>query len=161
MTADISPVVGSDLGRSHRREAVWDFKGDRIVDDEPACGSWTAGNANDDSANTRGWLVGHFIDPSQGLRATEDVEVKWAHHAAGEKRPEWTAVDQCTTLVILICGEFRVAVGRRGKTLSRQGDYLMWGPGNAHTWMALTNSTVLTVRWPSVKWNRNGDQRLR
>lgn len=119
--------------------------------DELARGGWTAGNAKDDSANTRGWLVGHFIDPSLGIRATEDVEVKWAHHLAGEKRSEWTAVDQCTTLVILIGGEFRVIVGTQSKTLRRQGDYLMWGPGNAHTWVALANSIVLTVRWPSVK----------
>ncbi|MEU7785590.1 signal peptidase I [Amycolatopsis sp. NPDC049159] len=118
---------------------------------KPVSGSWTAGNANDDSVSTRGWLVGHFIDSSGGVRVTEDVEVKWAHHPAGDKRPAWTSGDQRTTLVILIAGEFRVDVTGGSRTLSRQGDYIMWKPGNNHSWEALTDSVVLTVRWPSGK----------
>ncbi|SFQ77599.1 signal peptidase I [Amycolatopsis rubida] len=101
--------------------------------DEPANGSWTAGNANDDSADTRGWLVGHFIDPSHGGRATSDVEVKWAHHNARERRLHWTSDDQRTTLVILISGTFRVDVTDGSRTMSRQGDYMMWGPGTDHS----------------------------
>lgn len=113
-------------------------------------GSWTAGNAHDDSANTRGWLVGHFIDQSQGIRATEDVEVKWARHAAGDKRSEWASGELRTTLVILVSGEFRVDVTGGTKTMNRQGDYVMWGPGIAHSWEALDESVVTTVRWPSA-----------
>ena len=119
--------------------------------DEPASGSWTAGNANDDSADTRGWLVGHFIDPSQGVRADGDVEVKWARHAAGEKRSEWTSGDQRTTLTILISGEFRVDITEGSKILTHQGDYVMWAPGVDHSWEALAPSIVLTVRWPSAR----------
>lgn len=117
---------------------------------EPLGGSWTAGNANDDSANTHGWLVGHFVDPSQGIRATEDIEVKWACHPAGDKRSQWASGDHRTTLVILVSGEFRVDVTGGTKTMNRQGDYVMWGPGIAHSWEALAESVVTTVRWPSA-----------
>ncbi|WP_242547350.1 signal peptidase I [Amycolatopsis sp. MtRt-6] len=118
--------------------------------DRPVSDGWTAGNANEDAADTRGWLVGHFIDPSQGVRASKDVEVKWANHPAGDKRPEWTSDDQRTTLVMLVSGEFRVEVTGGGKIMTRQGDYVMWGPGIDHSWEALADSVVLTVRWPSA-----------
>jgi glyoxylate utilization-related uncharacterized protein len=120
------------------------------VSDEPVSGRWTAGNANDDSASTRGWLVGHFIDPLKGVRATEEVEVKWGQHRAGDKRSEWTSGDQRTTFVILISGEFRVDVTSGSKVMSRQGDYVLWGPGVDHSWEALRDSVILTVRWPSA-----------
>jgi hypothetical protein len=111
---------------------------------------WSSGNAAEDGKDTRGWLVGHFIDPSQGVRSSKDVEVKWGIHPSGEKRPEWTSDDQRTTLVMLIEGRFRVDLPKGGKTMTRQGDYVMWGPGIDHSWEALEASVVLTVRWPST-----------
>ncbi len=111
---------------------------------------WSAGNATDDARDTRGWLVGHFIDPSQGVRSTGDVEVKWAHHPAGDKRPAWTSDDRRTTLVLLVEGNFRVDLSAGSKTMTRPGDYVMWGPGIDHTWEAIHDSVVMTVRWPSV-----------
>ena len=118
--------------------------------EEPVHGGWTAGHVNDDSAGTRGWLVGHFVHPSQGVRSTEAVEVKWAHHQAGDTRSEWTKGDQRTALVILVSGEFRVDVTGGSKTMNRQGDYIIWGPGIDHSWAAIADSIVVTVRWPSV-----------
>lgn len=118
--------------------------------DEPAGASWTAGNANDDAASTRGWLVGHFIDSSQGVRATEDVEVKWAKHHAGDKRSQWTTNERRTTLVILVSGEFRVNFTGGSAVLATPGDYVMWGPGVDHSWEALVESVVMTCRWPSA-----------
>ena len=46
------------------------------------------GNAAIDSADTRSWLIGHFINEELGLRHTKDVELKWATHTAGEAREE-------------------------------------------------------------------------
>ncbi len=120
------------------------------MSDESLSSSWTTGNASDDAAETRGWLVGHFIDPSQGVRVSADVEVKWANHPAGDKRSEWTSGDQRTTLVMLISGEFRVDVTHGSRTMSSSGDYAMWGPGTDHFWEAVAESVVLTVRWPSL-----------
>jgi hypothetical protein len=67
-------------------------------------GNWHSGNAAEDGRKTRGWILGHFIDPSQGVRSSNDVEVKWGIHPAGEKRHAWTADDQRTTLVLMVQG---------------------------------------------------------
>ena len=110
---------------------------------------WCQGNAYEDSQPTRGWLLGHFLDPSEGVRSTKAVEVKWGVHPRGDKRPGWTADDQRTTLVLLIEGSFVVRLTEGTAPLSRQGDYVMWGPGIDHSWEALADSVVITVRWPS------------
>lgn len=110
---------------------------------------WHTGNAAEDGADTRGWIVGHFIDPSQGVRSSNDVEIKWATHARGEKRAEWTKDDQRTTVVMLIRGHFRVYLTGGSTTMNRPGDYAMWGAGIDHSWEALENSVVVTIRWPS------------
>jgi quercetin dioxygenase-like cupin family protein len=110
---------------------------------------WYSGNAAEDGRETRGWLLGHFIDPAEGVRSSKDVEVKWGIHPAGEKRAEWTADDQRTTLVLLVQGSFRIDLTESSVTLARQGDYVLWGPGIDHWWEALSDSVVVTVRWPS------------
>ncbi|HEX5407999.1 MAG TPA: signal peptidase I [Pseudonocardiaceae bacterium] len=111
--------------------------------------SWCHGNAAEDTRDTRGWLLGHFIDPAEGVRSAEDVEVKWGVHPSGDKRPEWTADDQRTTLLLLIQGRFRIDLTEGSTFLAEQGDYALWGPGIDHSWVALADSVVLTVRWPS------------
>lgn len=111
--------------------------------------SWYAGNAAEDGRDNRGWLLGHFIDPAEGVRSSNDVEVKWGIHPAGDKRPEWTAEDQRTTLLVLIEGEFRVDLTEGSVTMAKQGDYAVWGTGIDHSWEAISDSVVITVRWPS------------
>ncbi len=115
----------------------------------PLSANWYSGNAAEDGQARRGWILGHFIDPARGIRSTRDAEVKWGIHPAGEKRPEWTAGDQRTTLAILIEGDFRVDLTEATVNLARQGDYVMRGPGIDHSREALSDSIVLTVRWPS------------
>jgi hypothetical protein len=112
-------------------------------------GNWHSGNAQEDGRDTRGWVLGHFINPAHGVRSSKDVEVKWGIHPAGEKRAQWTADDQRTTLVLLVQGNFRIDLTETSVTLGNQGDYLLWGPGIDHTWEALSDSVVVTVRWPS------------
>jgi hypothetical protein len=111
---------------------------------------WYIGNAAADGQDTRGWLVGHFIDGSAGVRSTKDVEVKWGIHQAGEKRSGWTSDDQRTTLVLLVEGNFVVSLTEGRVELTRQGDYAVWGPGIDHSWEAIEHSVVITVRWPSL-----------
>jgi quercetin dioxygenase-like cupin family protein len=112
-------------------------------------GNWYSGNASVDAGERNGWLLGHFIDPSEGVRSTTDVEVKWGIHPAGDKRPEWTSDDQRTTMAIMVEGNFRIDLSAASITLTKQGDYLVWGPGIDHCWEALADSVVVTVRWPS------------
>jgi len=110
---------------------------------------WHAGNAAEDGRDSRGWLLGHFIDPAEGVRHSTDVEVKWGIHPAGEQRAGWTAEDRRTTLLMLIEGNFRLDLTEASITLAKQGDYALWGPGIDHSWRAITDSIVVTVRWPS------------
>ena len=110
---------------------------------------WCSGNAAEDGRESRGWLLGHFIDPDKGVRSSKHVEVKWGIHPVGDKRAEWTADDQRTTLVLLVEGNFRIDLTEGSMTLERQGDYAVWGPGIDHSWEALSPSVVVTVRWPS------------
>ena len=112
--------------------------------------SWHHGNANDDGEGAGGWMIGHFIDGSDGVRSTKDVEVKWGVHPAGDKRAQWTVDDHRTTLVLLVQGAFRLDLTKGSITLTRQGDYAIWGPGIDHSWEAITDSVVVTVRWPSL-----------
>ncbi|MFB7932089.1 MULTISPECIES: signal peptidase I [Streptomyces] len=107
------------------------------------------GNAGVDAALDRGWLLGHFKgggDP----RRSEAVEVKWGVHPKGDERAEWVRGEERTALLVLISGRFRVELPGRGVVLERQGDYVVWGRGVDHSWVAEEESVVLTVRWPSV-----------
>ena len=112
--------------------------------------TWYSGNAADDGASNWGWLLGHFMDQSEGVRSTKDVEVKWGVHPVGDTRAEWTSDDQRTTLLLLVEGRFRIDLTEGSVTIARQGDYVVWGPGIDHSWHAEADSVVITVRWPSL-----------
>jgi quercetin dioxygenase-like cupin family protein len=111
--------------------------------------SWHSGSAWEDGRERRGWIVGHFIDPADGVRWSGDVEIKWGIHPAGDKRAAWTMGDHRTTAVFHISGKFRVDLTEGSHTLQNRGDYLVWGPGTDHSWEALTEAVILTIRWPS------------
>lgn len=96
-----------------------------------------------------GWVLGHFIDAAGGVRHSQDVEIKWGIHPAGQTRAEWTSDERRTTLVCLVDGHFRLDLTEGSITLGKQGDYAVWGPGIDHSWEALADSIVMTVRWPS------------
>jgi hypothetical protein len=112
-------------------------------------GNWHSGNAAEDGSGTRGWILGHFIDSSKGVRSSKDVEVKWGIHPVGDKRHAWTADDQRSTLTLLVEGKFRIDLTESSIIMEKQGDYVVWGPGVDHSWEALSPSVVITVRWPS------------
>ena len=113
--------------------------------------NWYQGNATDDNDQHRGWLLGHFVtDQDSPIRKTNALEVKWGIHKAGEQRAEWTAGEDRTTLFMLITGSWRLDLTVGTFTLDRPGDYIVWGPGIDHSWQAQTDSTVLTIRWPST-----------
>lgn len=107
------------------------------------------GNAQVEGANRWGWFLGHFITPTDDPRSTPALEVKWAVHTAGEGRSQWAMNVEATTLSILIRGRFRLQFPDQEFLLSREGDYVLWSPGVPHCWSAESDSTVLTVRWPS------------
>jgi hypothetical protein len=122
----------------------------------------TVGNAADDGAPFRGWFVGDIgrwtgAHGGAGLRDTKAVEIKWGVHAADMPRPDgWAAASPTVALAILVSGEFALAFRRAGTDdvtevrLARTGDYVLWGETQEHTWWAVSDAVVLTVRWPAA-----------
>lgn len=108
------------------------------------------GNAQTESESRWGWFLGHFITPEGDPRSTDAVEVKWGIHAAGEGRSQWADPAAVTTLSILISGRFCVHFPEQEVLLTKQGDYVLWLPGIAHSWKAEADSVIVTVRWPSI-----------
>ncbi|MGI9000560.1 MAG: hypothetical protein ACR2GH_02725 [Pseudonocardia sp.] len=46
------------------------------MEDLPISAGWASGNVNEDTRETRGWLVGHFIRPSEQVRSPSPNDVK-------------------------------------------------------------------------------------
>jgi hypothetical protein len=78
-------------------------------------------NAHTDGQDHRGWLIGHFLDEEEGVRASRDVEVKWGVHPAGEDRREWVTDEQRTMLPILVSGQLRLDLSVGSVTLENEG----------------------------------------
>jgi hypothetical protein len=111
--------------------------------------------------NYRKWCqaTGQAFDPATfELRETVEVEVKWGVHQAGERRPAgWAPAGDCTSLSVLIRGQFTLLFRHPAEplqtaavTLQREGDYAIWRAGLEHDWQALEDSVILTVRWPAA-----------
>ncbi len=107
------------------------------------------GNAGADAPMDRGWLLGHF-KPEDDPRHSTDVEIKWGTHPPGDERAEWAVGEKRTALLVLISGRFRLKFPTGDVVLHEQGDYVLWGPGTDHSWVAEEESVVMTVRWPSI-----------
>jgi hypothetical protein len=105
------------------------------------------GNAATDAA-ARGWLLGHFMPPGDP-RNSDDVEIKWGVHPAGERRPGWVTDDPRSMLSVLVSGRFRIDLPDRSVVLAEPGDYIVFHGVN-HTWHAEEASVVVSVRWPSL-----------
>lgn len=108
------------------------------------------GNASKDHFG-RGWVVGHFVPDARDLRATDDVEIKWSVHAAGDRRAAWTDDEHRTTISFLVSGHFSIHLPTGVCTMQASGDYVVWGPGVNHSWEAIEDSVVVTIRWPGAE----------
>ena len=108
------------------------------------------GNAVAASESTRGWFVGHFIAGEDNPLRNTDLEVKWFTHAKGETRPEWSPASAVRTLNVLIRGRFVLLFPDHEVLLEKEGDFVLFGPGIAHSYRCEEESLVLTIRWPSI-----------
>lgn len=106
------------------------------------------GNAAELAQTSRGWFLGHFMEPGHRLRS-EDLELKWFTHARGETRSEWSPASPVRTLNLLLRGRFVLLFPDREVCLEREGDFVLFGPGVPHSFRSEEESLVLTVRWPS------------
>ena len=107
------------------------------------------GNAASASLATRGWFVGHFMPGEANPLRSADVELKWYTHARGETRSEWAPGSTVRTLNLLVRGRFVLLFPDREVALTREGDFVLFGPGVPHSFRSEQESLVLTVRWPS------------
>ena len=108
------------------------------------------GRAAEDGEHNQGWLLGHFM-PKGDLLNSDEVEVKWGVHPPGQRRAAWATGEVRTALLVLIRGAFNIELRDRTVVLREPGDYVVWGPGEDHSWQAGGEETVvLTVRWPSL-----------
>lgn len=116
---------------------------------------FTFGNAKSDSVRGSGWFVGQFVPAEFGLRRQTDVELKWGVHPDGEKRSRPWANRNATTISILVEGRLKVTFHVNGTeqevVLGTKGDYVVFGPEVVHSWEAVGDTIVLTVRFPSVE----------
>lgn len=116
--------------------------------------SYYFGNAVKDQVRHSGWFVGQFVPPDLGLRHQTDVEVKWGVHPDGEKRPQAWANGHATTVSVLVRGSLRVTFHSEESpevvTLAKEGDYVIFAPDTVHSWEAIGDTVVLSIRFPSV-----------
>ena len=117
--------------------------------------SFYFGNASADNVRDTGWFVGQFVPPEVGLRHQTDVELKWGIHPDGDKRAQPWANRNATTIAVLIEGSLRLTFYTDGLeqsvTLQTKGDYVAFGPEVVHSWEAVGDTIVLSVRFPSVE----------
>src|SRR3569833_2012423 len=106
-------------------------------------------NTDVDAPGDRGWLLGYFKSPDDPRHST-DVEIKWGRHPKGARRAQWVRGEERTALLMLVSGRFHVELPDRTVILGTPGDYVLWGPGTDHSWLAEEPSVVVTVRWPSL-----------
>ena len=117
--------------------------------------SFYFGNALIDQIRGTGWFIGQFVPAELGLRHQTAVEVKLGMHSDGERRLQPWAQGRATSIAILVRGsllvEFHVDSPPKLVVLERAGDYVVYGPKVVHSWQAIGDTVVLTVRFPSVQ----------
>jgi hypothetical protein len=121
------------------------------------------GNAAADQVRGSGWFIGQFVPRELGLRHQADVEVKWGVHPDGDRRPRPWANGNGTTISVLFRGMLRVRFhaggGTQLVTMEKEGDYVVYGPDVVHSWEAVGDTLVLSIRFPSVEVGRPGTDR--
>ncbi len=108
------------------------------------------GNAPQLGAAQGGWFAGHFMPQELPLLQRTDMELKWGEHSKGDSRTDWTEPEPGHSLSLLIRGNFLLLFPQQRFHLRKQGDFVIWGPGSTHSWEALEDSLILTIRWPSL-----------
>ncbi|MEU4674548.1 hypothetical protein AB0F91_42980 [Amycolatopsis sp. NPDC023774] len=69
--------------------------------------------------------------------------MKWANHPAGDARDAWSSTADARTLTLLVAGgPFRIDVDDESVVLCDFGDYVVFGPDQAHRWQALGEATA-------------------
>ncbi len=108
-----------------------------------------SGNFKDIIDKKRGWVMGHFMESNSPFK-TSDFEVKWGLHHKDDSKDSSGTNTKSKTLSVLIRGKISLKFSNEEIILDKEGDYVYWGGGISHTWLALEESLILTIRWPSI-----------
>lgn len=110
-----------------------------------------SGSINGLGEKYKGWFIGHFVDAKTPF-SIKDFEVKWINHKKGEVKKNLNpSKNEQKTLGILIEGSFKMTFTESNETfiLDEQGQYIYFKPNSSHLLTALSDTTVLIIRWPS------------
>jgi hypothetical protein len=111
------------------------------------------GNAKGSGKLSGGWFLAHFIEEHDLLKSSK-IELKFGEHFEGDKC-DWKSSYEGSTISILIKGEFLISFNTSNHiehiTLEKEGDFVIWDNLVHHKWKSVKDSTILTVRWPSLK----------
>ena len=133
-----------------------------------------AGNAGALDTNGTGWFIG-FSDwtkptnpdtpclrymPKYSLAHT--LHMKWMEHPAGDDRGAQKPPSEGRTVSILVSerGGFRIEFSSSSTfndeetvkvSLSRHGDFVIWGENIHHRWFIDEQCTILTLRWIPIE----------
>lgn len=103
----------------------------------------------------KGWFFGQFIKNPE-IFNSNDLELKWGVHQKGEPMNVVKANNESKSLSILISGKVKILYPDQNESvlLEKQGDSVYWENNVFHSAEILEDSTILTIRWPSIE----GDQ---
>jgi hypothetical protein len=113
------------------------------------------GNVNTKANGQRNWIIGHFIESSSPFHS-QDFEVKWSKLSKGEAKSQVGSNGIAKTLAILAYGKQQINFPATNDValLANEGDYVFFESGVEHSWEALEDTLLITIRWPSIP----GDQ---
>jgi hypothetical protein len=140
------------------RKLLLPLESDRELQGEAmnATPAFTVGNAVADGR--RGWFIGQFFPAESGMCSQSTLEVKWGQHPKGDRRSSFAASRFGGTISVLISGRFLVKLVVDGETrevlMTAPGDYTAFGAGIPHSWEALEESLVISIRFPSIEGNQ-------
>lgn len=82
------------------------------------------------------------------LDNTPNLELRWIQIKKGEVKKSHAEPDT-TAIVILIKGCHRVFFENEEVDLKEQGDYVFIAPNQIHSWEAMEDNLLVTLRWES------------
>jgi hypothetical protein len=99
----------------------------------------------------RGWFLGHFMKVPELI--TEAIEAQLTELKAGDIKDAPAFNIKGKTLTLLVDGEFEVIFPEENNKIvkfNKRGDFVYFSNGVVHTWKAIKDSTIFTIRWPSL-----------
>lgn len=115
------------------------------------------GNIDNKPNGDRGWIIGEFKDRELPYPfANKFFSLKWSKLSKGDKKPSPVAEEKAKTLTLLVTGKHRVNFPDENESvlLQKEGDYVFFEPGIAHSWEAVEDNFTITLRFEDTGFNQ-------